>query len=202
MPRYIIFNKPYGVLSTFTDPEGRPTLADYIEVPDVYAAGRLDFDSEGLLLLTDDGELIHRLTDPKFDHPKTYDAQVEGVAEDRALDPIRRGVIVGGRKLKPAQVEIIDDPKFPPRSKPVRGYQPTTWLKIILREGQKHQVRRMTAAIGYPTLRLIRVALGSIELGELPAGRWRELGPIEVRVLKSISKSSQRDPGSLRSRRA
>jgi 23S rRNA pseudouridine2457 synthase len=182
----LIFNKPYGVLSTFTDPDGRPTLGDYIDLPDIYAAGRLDYHSEGLLLLTDDGDLIHRLTDPKFDHAKTYYAQVEGVVEDRQLDPIRRGVIVGGQKLKPAQVSIIDDPKFPPRSDPVRDYHPTTWLKIILREGKKHQVRRMTAAVGYPTLRLVRVAIGSIELGELRSGAWRELSPIEHQALQSI----------------
>ena len=186
MTHTLIFNKPYGVLSTFTDPDGRPTLGDYIDLPDIYAAGRLDYHSEGLLLLTDDGDLIHRLTDPKFDHAKTYYAQVEGVVEDRQLDPIRRGVIVGGQKLKPAQVSIIDDPKFPPRSEPVRDYHPTTWLKIILREGKKHQVRRMTAAVGYPTLRLIRVAIGSIELGELRSGAWRELSSIEHQALQSI----------------
>lgn len=185
MARYLIFNKPYGVLSTFTDPEGRPTLSGYIDVPEVYAAGRLDLTSEGLLLLTDDGELNHRLTEPKFDHEKTYCAQVEGVVEDRSLDPIRRGVIVGGQKLKPAQVSLIDAPNFPPRSKPVRAYHPTTWLKIILREGKKHQVRRMTAAVGYPTLRLVRTAIGSIELGELPAGEWRELDSNEVKRLKN-----------------
>lgn len=180
MPHYLVFNKPYGVLSTFTDPDNRPTLSGYIDVPDVYAAGRLDLTSEGLLLLTDDGELNHRLTEPKFDHEKTYCAQVEGIVEDRLLDPIRRGVIVGGQKLKPAQVSLIDAPNFPPRSKPVRDYHPTTWLKIILREGKKHQVRRMTAAVGYPTLRLVRTAIGSIELGDLPSGHWRELASIEV----------------------
>lgn len=184
MARYLIFNKPYGVLSTFTDPEGRPTLSRYIDVPEAYAAGRLDFDSEGLLLLTDDGELIHRLTDPKFDHAKTYYAQVEGVVEESKLEPIRKGAIVGGQKLKPAQVSIIDDPSFPPRSKPVRNYHPTTWLKIILREGKKHQVRRMTAAVGHPTLRLVRVAIGPIDLGELPQGQWRELDSTEVAQLK------------------
>lgn len=184
MPRYIIFNKPYGVLSTFTDPGDRPTLSTYIDVPNVYAAGRLDLDSEGLLLLTDDGELIHRLTDPRFDHAKTYCAQVEGAAEDQKLEAIRQGVIVGGEKLKPAQVEIIADPDFPPRSKSVRNYHPTTWLKIILREGKKHQVRRMTAAAGYPTLRLVRVAIGPIELGELPPGHWRDLTSSEVQKLQ------------------
>ena len=184
MTRYLIFNKPFGVLSAFTDPDNRPTLSGYIDVPNVYAAGRLDFDSEGLLLLTDDGEMIHRLTDPKFDHAKTYYALVEGVVEDSKLDPIRRGVIVGGQTLKPAQIEIISDPNFPPRSKPVRNYHPTTWLKIILREGKKHQVRRMTAAVGYPTLRLVRVAIGSIELGDLPEGHWRDLTSNEVQQLQ------------------
>jgi len=144
----------------------------------------LDFDSEGLLLLTDDGELNHHLTDPKFEHAKTYYAQVEGVVEDSKLEPIRKGVSIGGQKLKPAQVGIIDDPNFPPRSKPVRNYHPTTWLKIILREGKKHQVRRMTAAVGYPTLRLVRVAIGLIELGALPSGEWRELNSNEVAQLK------------------
>ncbi len=186
MTHTIIFNKPYGVLSTFSDPDGRLTLNAFIHLPDIYAAGRLDMNSEGLLLFTDDGELIHRLTDPKFDHPKTYHAQVEGVVDDRHLDPIRRGLTIGGQQLKPAQVSIIDDPLWPPRSKPVRMYQPTTWLKIILREGKKHQVRRMTAAVGYPTLRLIRVAIGSIELGDLRLGDWRELTSIELQALNSL----------------
>ncbi len=185
MPHVIIFNKPYGVLSTFTDPDNRPNLSEYINFPNVYAAGRLDFDSEGLLLLTDDGELINRLTDPKFDHNKTYCAQVEGVVEENKLEPLRRGIVIGGQKLKPAKVEIIPDPNFPARSKPVRNYHPTTWLKIIISEGKKHQVRKMTAAVGYPTLRLVRVAIGSIELGELRSGEWRELTSTEMKQLQA-----------------
>lgn len=184
MPRYIAFYKPYEVLSAFTDPEGRLTLADYVRVPGVYSAGRLDFDSEGLLILTGDGEFGHRLTDPRYRLPKTYYAQVEGVADDRALDPLRHSVIVKGRRTQPAEVEIIPDPNLPPRPKPVRDYHPTTWLKIVLREGKKRQVRRMTAAVGYPTLRLVRVAIGELSLEGLQPGEWRDLTIEEVRRMK------------------
>jgi len=158
--RYLLFYKPDLVMSSFTDPEGRKTLKDFIPIKGVYAAGRLDYDSEGLLLLTDDGKLIQRLTDPRFDHPKTYYVQVEGVAADEMLQPLRKGIILRGEKIKPAHVEIISEPNLSPRPRPVRGYHPTSWLKIILREGKKRQVRRMTAAVGLPCLRLVRAASG------------------------------------------
>jgi 23S rRNA pseudouridine2457 synthase len=183
---YIIFYKPYEVLSQFTDEEGRQTLKDFIFLPGVYAAGRLDYRSEGLLLLSDDGPFIHRLTDPRFEHPKTYLAQVEGSVHPEALGPIRAGVDLGDLQAKPAQVEIIPPPDLPERSKPVRPYHPTTWLKIVLHEGKKHQVRRMTAATGFPTLRLVRVAIGRLALGDLKPGEWRKLSSLEIRLAKTM----------------
>jgi 23S rRNA pseudouridine2457 synthase len=125
-------------------------------------------------LLSDDGPLIHRLTDPRYEHEKTYLAQVEGLVPEEALEPLRRGLDLGDLKTRPAQAEIIPDPGLPARSKPVRAYHPTTWLRIILREGKKHQVRRMTAAIGFPTLRLVRVGIGPLTLGDLQPGEWRD----------------------------
>jgi len=184
MPRYLAFFKPYEVLSQFTDEAGRVTLKAYIHFPGIYAAGRLDYRSEGLLLLSDDGPLIHRLTDPRFEHPKTYLAQVEGVVDPEKLAPLRDGIQIGDLQTRPAQVEVVPNPGLPPRSKPVRDYHPTTWLRIVLREGKKHQVRRMTAAVGYPTLRLVRVKIGPIELGELQPGQWRALEPQELRALR------------------
>lgn len=183
----IAFFKPYEVLSQFTDSEGRPNLKGFIPIPGVYAAGRLDYRSEGLLLLSDDGLLIHRLTDPRFDHPKTYLAQVEGIVPVEAIQPLLDGIDLGDLRTKPAQVEVIPDPGLPPRSKPVRDYHPTTWLKIILREGKKHQVRRMTSAIGFPTLRLVRVAIGSVGLGSLQPGEWRKLTEQEARQIYQMA---------------
>jgi len=182
--RYIIFHKPYEVMPSFTDPDGRRTLKDFIEAPNVYAAGRLDYDSEGLMLLTDDGEINHRLTDPKFDHPKTYYAQVEGVATEAQLEQLRRGVILKGEATKPAEAKIIAPPNLPPRA--VRNYHPTTWLQITLREGKKRQLRRMTAAVGLPCLRLVRVGLGPLTLGDLPLGSWRDLLPSELLALRRM----------------
>jgi 23S rRNA pseudouridine2457 synthase len=184
--KYIAFFKPYGVLSSFTDPEGRPTIGDYVPVAGIYAAGRLDLKSEGLLLLTDDGEMIHNLTHPRYDHSKTYLAQVEGVATAQAVEPLSEGVVISGYQAKPADVEIIQEPELPARPVPVRDYHPTTWLRIILREGKKHQVRKMTAAVGFPTLRLVRIAIGPLKLGNLQPGEWRYLTPIEVQKLKEI----------------
>jgi len=175
MGRYIVFYKPYEVLSQFTDARGRVTLKDYVNLPGIYAAGRLDYRSEGLLLLTDDGELIHRLTDPRFDHPKTYLVQVEGVCSPSDLVFPQDRIILPGLQSKAAQIDIISEPDLPPRSKPVRDYHPTTWLKVIIREGKKHQVRRMTAALGFPTLRLVRVAIGGLALRGLSPGEWRSL---------------------------
>ncbi|NOX61725.1 MAG: rRNA pseudouridine synthase [Chloroflexi bacterium] len=189
MPRYLLFHKPYGVLTQFTDAEGRPTLADFIPVRGVYAAGRLDKNSEGLLLLTDDGRLAHRVTHPRWKLPKTYLVQVEGVPDEAALERLRRGVVLKGRRTAPAQVELLTEPPdLPPR--PVRDYHPTPWLRITIREGRKRQVRRMTAAVGHPTLRLVRVAIGPLKLDDLAPGQWRELTEQERRALfKALSLS-------------
>ncbi len=179
--RYLILYKPYDVLTQFTDEEGRTTLADYVSVPDVYAAGRLDRDSEGLLLLTDDGRLAHRVTDPQWKLPKTYLVQVEcvdGKPDLSALLELRRGVMVKGQRTDPARAELLSEPPdLPPRA--VRDYHPTAWLRITLRQGRKRQVRRMTAAVGFPTLRLVRVAIGPLELGDLQPGEWRDLTETE-----------------------
>jgi 23S rRNA pseudouridine2457 synthase len=185
LPRYLLLNKPFNVLSTFTDPAGRSTLKDYVAVPGVYAAGRLDYDSEGLLLLTDDGALIHRLTDPRYEHPKTYYAQVEGLVTESAVAALRRGVVLRGERTRPARADIIPDPGLPPRPVPVRAYHPTSWLKVVLREGKKRLLRRMTAAVGFPTLRLVRVALGPLTLGGLAPGHCRELTPHEIQRLRA-----------------
>ncbi len=182
--RYLIFHKPFEVMPAFTDPDGRRTLKDYIPIPGVYAAGRLDYDSEGLLLLTDDGEVNHRLTDPKYDHPKTYWAQVEGEVSDAQLAQLRAGVVLGGERTKPAEADRLPDPGLAPRAKPVRQYHPTPWLTLTLREGKKRQVRRMTAAVGLPCLRLVRVGVGPIAMGDLAPGQWRDLTAHEVAILR------------------
>ncbi len=184
--RTIVFYKPFDVLSNFTDPEGRNTLLDYINIPGVYAAGRLDRDSEGLLLLSNDGALIHHLTDPRFHLPKTYYAQVEGDVTPEALDALRRGVEIQGYRTRPAKVKEIPAPALPPRSKPITPHGPVHWLEIEISEGKKRQVRHMTAAVGLPTLRLLRVAIGSIRLGDLQPGEWRNLTREE---LLSLSKT-------------
>jgi len=186
--RYLLFHKPYGVLCAFTDPEGRPTLADYVPLPHVYPAGRLDLDSEGLLLLTSDGWLIHRLAHPRYHQPKIYLVQVERQPDERALDALRRGVVVKGRRTAPAKVELLpQEPDLPPRPVPIRYRKsvPTAWLRLVLTEGRKRQVRRMTAAVGHPTLRLVRVGIGPLTLGDLPPGEWRELGSEELSALRA-----------------
>ena len=185
MSQIILFNKPYGVLSQFTDEgTGHPTLKQYIDLPDVYAAGRLDRDSEGLLLLTDDGGLIKRLTDPKHHIEKTYWVMVEGKPTQEKLTRLERGIQLKEYGTLPAKTRLIPDPNLPPRSKPVTPHGPTVWLEIRIREGKKRQIRHMTAAVGLPTLRLIRVAIGEIQLGELQPGMWRELSPTEINLLK------------------
>jgi 23S rRNA pseudouridine2457 synthase len=182
--RHILFNKPFGVLSQFTDEgTGHPTLKQYIDVPDVYAAGRLDRDSEGLLLLTDDGPLIKRLTDPRHHIEKTYWVMVEGDPTNEKLEQLERGVQLKGFRSLPAKVRLIPDPGLPPRSKPVTPHGPTSWLELKLREGKKRQIRHMTAAVGLPTLRLVRVAIGRIELGDLAPGAWRDLTQDEMQRL-------------------
>ena len=177
MPRLILFNKPYGVLTQFTDATGRETLARYIMIPGVYPAGRLDRDSEGLLLLTDDGKLQQRLSDPRFKLPKTYWVQVEGEPDEPSLERLRHGVILDGRHTQPAQIERMPEPALWPRDPPIRDRKsiPTSWLGITLTEGRNRQVRRMTAAVGYPTLRLVRYAIGRYTLEGLGPGEWREV---------------------------
>ena len=172
----IIFNKPYGVLSQFTDEgTGHPTLKDYIDVPNVYAAGRLDRDSEGLLLLTDEGALVKRLTDPDHHLEKTYWVLVEGEPTQEALVRLENGIKLKGYTTRAAKVRLIPDPGLPPRSKPITPHGPASWLEIKLREGKKRQIRHMTAAVKLFTLRLVRVAIGSVQLGNLQPGGWREL---------------------------
>ena len=173
----ILFNKPYGVLTQFTDAQGRPTLADYIPVPNVYPAGRLDRDSEGLLLLTDDGKLQQRLSDPRFKEPKVYWAQVEGEPSDSALERLCRGIALDGTITLPAQARRIPAPELWPRVPPIRVRQaiPTSWIEMVLTEGRNRQVRRMTAAVGHPTLRLVRYAVGRHTIAGLHNGGWRRV---------------------------
>jgi 23S rRNA pseudouridine2457 synthase len=183
--RYILFNKPFDVLSQFTDEgTGHSTLKAYINVPDVYAAGRLDHDSEGLLLLTDDGALIKKLTDPKHHIEKTYWAMVEGAPTQEKLDQLQRGIQLKDYRTLPAKARLISTPSLPPRPKPVTPHGPTAWIEIKLREGKKRQIRHMTAATGLFTLRLVRVAIGEIQMGELEVGAWRELTSQELKTLK------------------
>jgi 23S rRNA pseudouridine2457 synthase len=179
MSRLILFNKPYGVLSQFTDSSmgaERLTLSKFIDVPGVYPAGRLDQDSEGLMLLTDDGRLQARIADPKFKMAKTYLVQVEGDPGDAALEPLRRGVRLKDGMTLPAEVERIDAPNLWPRDPPVRFRKtvPDCWLSLTIREGRNRQVRRMTAAVGLPTLRLVRWRIGEWTLEGIPPGEWRE----------------------------
>ncbi|NOH03030.1 MAG: pseudouridine synthase [Chloroflexi bacterium] len=182
--RYIVFNKPYGVLSQFTDEgTGHPTLKQYINVPNVYAAGRLDRDSEGLLLLTDDGALIKRLTDPKHHIEKTYYVLVEGDPTPEKLTQLSNGIQLKEHFTRPGLFRLIPDPQLPPRPKPVTPHGPTAWLEVKLREGRKRQIRHMTAAVGLFTLRIFRVAIGKLELGNLEVGAWRDLRPEELTLL-------------------
>jgi 23S rRNA pseudouridine2457 synthase len=204
--RLILFNKPYGVLSQFTDrAEDRRTLADFIPLFDVYAAGRLDRDSEGLLLLTDDGKLQARIADPRHEMAKVYWAQVEGVPDEAALEKLRRGVPLNDGLTRPAQVRLIEEPKgLWPRDPPIRyrAAIPTSWIQLTLREGRNRQVRRMTAAVGFPTLRLIRYAIGEWNLEGLALGEWRELA-LQIgrhrKKRRDFSASQRRNSSSLRS---
>ncbi len=177
--RLILFNKPYGVLPQFTDrgtATARPTLSDFIAVPAVYPAGRLDMDSEGLLLLTDDGRLQARIADPRFKLPKTYLVQVEGEVAEASLSALREGVRLNDGVTLPAEVERIDPPALWPRDPPIRVRKsiPDCWLSLTIREGRNRQVRRMTAAVGLPTLRLVRWRVGDWTLDGLQPGAWRE----------------------------
>jgi 23S rRNA pseudouridine2457 synthase len=213
--RYILLNKPYEVLTQFTDEAGRKTLKDFVAVPNIYPVGRLDYDSEGLVLLTDDKQLQHRLSEPRFKVPKTYWVQVEGVPTAEALEQLRRGVDLKTGFSSPAAVELLPDtPALWERSKPVRfrANIPTSWVQIRISQGMNRQVRKMTAAVGFPTLRLVRVRIADLQVDQLQPGQWRELTAEEVQALredmaaqtaaagtfKPASKTSERWPDGVR----
>ncbi|GAA0685534.1 rRNA large subunit pseudouridine synthase E [Marinobacterium maritimum] len=207
MSKILLFNKPFRVLTQFTDQEDRSTLADFIKVPGVYAAGRLDYDSEGLLILTDDGRVQHQLANPAFKMPKTYYAQVDGLISDEAIERLRRGVTLKDGPTRPAQAQRVSEPDWLwPRTPPVRyrKEQPTSWLQLTITEGRNRQVRRMTAEVGFPTLRLIRWSIGSWSLEQLPPGQWREETvhlPKSKPALRSKPGERPRSAGARRQRR-
>ncbi|HLO86421.1 MAG TPA: rRNA large subunit pseudouridine synthase E [Nostocaceae cyanobacterium] len=195
--RYIIFHKPYGVLSQFTQesPKHR-TLKEFIDVPDVYPVGRLDWDSEGLLLLTNDGQLQNRLAHPRFGHQRTYWVQVERIPDAEAIQKLQTGVEIQDYFTRPAKVKLLpEEPPVDERNPPIRYRKsiPTAWLEMTLTEGKNRQVRRMTAAVGFPTLRLIRVKIANIQLNTLKLGEWRDLSPTEITGLKrSLSPNAKK----------
>jgi 23S rRNA pseudouridine2457 synthase len=185
--KYILFYKPYDVLCQFSDPQSnRKTLKDYIPIPSVYAVGRLDRDSEGLLFLTNNGKVQHRLSHPRFHHPRTYWVQVERIPDPAALQQLQQGIQLKDYRTKPAIVKLLpSEPVLPPRDPPIRFRKtvPTAWLEITLTEGRNRQVRRMTAAVGFPTLRLVRVKIAHLQLKGLEPGKWRDLTSEEIKQL-------------------
>jgi 23S rRNA pseudouridine2457 synthase len=198
MPRILLLNKPFNVLCQFTDSEGRATLADYIQEKGFYPAGRLDRDSEGLVVLTDDGRLQHCIAHPELKLEKTYWVQVEGQPDEEALQQLRQGVELKDGMTRPAKVERIDEPTLWPRNPPIRyrATIPDTWLRLSISEGRNRQVRRMTAAIGYPTLRLVRWSTGDWSLAGLQPGESREIDPLEVSAFqKRCQRLRRRRPG-------
>lgn len=197
MARLILFNKPYGVLSQFTGTEAQSTLASWISVPGVYAAGRLDADSEGLLLLTDSGALQTRIADPRHKAPKTYLVQVEGIPDEAAIHALRSGLDLGDYVTRPCQARQVDEPAWLwPRQPPIRERKtvPTAWLEVVLREGRNRQLRRMTARVGHPTLRLVRAAIGPWQLDGLLPGQWREVEVATPTGGAERSKTGRRGP--------
>lgn len=195
--RYLLFYKPYGVLSQFTDESGdapRRTLKNYISIPEVYPVGRLDWDSEGLMLLTNYGQLQYRLSHPRFEHPRTYWVQVERIPDVAAIALLQKGVTIDNYHTRPATVQLINfEAQLPPRDPPIRFRKnvPTAWLEITLTEGKNRQVRRMTAKVGFPTLRLVRVAIAHLKIGELQPGQWRDLTPDELNLLLKLTMLKQ-----------
>lgn len=194
--RYLLFYKPYAVLSQFTNSNGdqKRTLKDYIPISDVYPVGRLDWDSEGLMLLTDRGQLQYRLCDPQFQHLRTYWVQVERIPDAAAIKQLQQGVTIENYRTRPAKVELLDfEPQLPARDRPIRFRKnvPTAWLEITLTEGKNRQVRRMTAKMGFPTLRLVRVAIAHLNLGDLQPGQWRDLTPQELNLLLQLTQLKQ-----------
>ncbi|WP_197722875.1 pseudouridine synthase [Sulfurivermis fontis] len=204
MTKVILFNKPYGVLPQFTDTEGRPTLALYLSQPGIRPAGRLDRDSEGLLLLTDNGALQHRISHPRHKLPKTYWVQVEGVPDEAALERLRRGVLLNDGPTAPARVRQIEEPALWPRQPPIRyrAAIPTCWLELEISEGRNRQVRRMTAAVGHPTLRLVRWAIGPWTVAGLAPGEWRALAADEYANLIQETKNGNLETPRHRRQRA
>ncbi|WP_165854977.1 pseudouridine synthase [Marinobacter sp. JSM 1782161] len=200
MANLILLNKPYNVLCQFTDPEGRPTLADYVAHRDVYPAGRLDFDSEGLVLLTDDGQLQHRIASPRQKMAKTYWVQVDGAIDDAALERLATGVDLKDGPTRPARARRLEDPDIWPRQPPVRyrANVPTSWIELTLTEGRNRQVRRMTAAVGFPTLRLIRRSIGDWSIDKLAPGESRHLS---IHLPRSSGAPRQRRGASRSNRR-
>ncbi len=186
--KYFIFHKPYGVLSQFTQESPKHiTLKDYIDVPEIYPVGRLDWDSEGLMLLTNDGQLQHRLANPRFGHKRTYWVQVEHIPDSEAVNKLCTGVEIQNYQTRPAQVKLfLEEPTVIERNPPIRFRKniPTAWLEMTLTEGKNRQVRRMTAAVGFPTLRLIRVSITNLQLNGLQPGEWRYLTAPEIQILQ------------------
>lgn len=200
MTKLIIFNKPFDVLTQFTDQSGRKTLKDYIKTTGVYPAGRLDRDSEGLVLLTDSGALQHQISDPQYKLEKTYWVQVENIPSDAALEDLRQGVQLKDGLTKPAKAKLIAPPNIWPRTPPIRDRKaiPTQWIELKITEGKNRQVRRMTAAIGHPTLRLIRYAIGDWTIDDLESGKWSEVSAPD---LSSSSRKQHSDSDTPHQRR-
>lgn len=197
MTKIILFNKPYDVLSQFTDSDKRPTLAKYIDLKSVYPAGRLDRDSEGLLILTDDGQAQHQIANPKHKMAKTYWVQVEGVPDKAALEQLRQGLELKDGMTKPAEARLLDSPEIWSRTPPIRyrAHIPDSWLELTIREGRNRQVRRMTAAVGHPTLRLIRYSVGPWTINDLSPGEWRSIEcPPELLKQQAKQRQSTKQP--------